>query len=134
MASTITASQSRLEWWICCLAHMAEWNEIPAQLSNDSEFCNLFRAAELANFSVAEQKHYFKQLDSGRNMKYALEYQWQKGIDEGLSQGIEQGLALDKIEVVKGMLAKGCDWSFICDITGLNNKTYKALKAKYEGR
>jgi len=134
VASTITASQSRLEWWICCLAHMAEWNEIPAQLSNDSEFCNLFRAAELANFSVAEQKHYFKQLDSGRNMKYALEYQWQKGIDEGLSQGIEQGLALDKIEVVKGMLAKGCDWSFICDITGLNNKTYKALKAKYEGR
>jgi len=75
-------------------------------------------------------------------MKFALEYQWQKGINEGLSQGIEQGieqglergLAIEKISVVEGMLAKGCDWNFIRDITGLDDKTYHALKMKYKDR
>jgi len=143
VASTITASQSRLEWWICCLAHMAEWNEIPALLSTDSEFCNLFRAAELANFSITEQKLYFKQLDSGRNMKYALEYQWQKGIDEGLSLGIEQGVSKGlaqgltqgieqaKLHDIEQMLAKGCDWKFIQDITNIKSADFETLQTKY---
>ena len=59
----------------------------------------------------------------------------QKGIDKGLElgieQGIERGLELDKLDVIVGMLAKGCDWSFIESITHLDQAGYEALKIKH---
>lgn len=51
----------------------------------------------------------------------------QKGID----QGMEQGLELEKLEVIQGMLAKGFDWQTIQDITHLDQAGYKALQAKH---
>ena len=51
----------------------------------------------------------------------------QKGIDEGL----EQGLELDKLNVIDAMLSKGCDWTFIESITHLDQAGYEALKAKH---
>jgi len=56
-------------------------------------------------------------------MKYALEYQWQKGIDESLSQGIEH----KEVEVITRMLAQNYDWKAITIITGLDQVAYKAL-------
>jgi len=54
-----------------------------------------------------------------------------QGIAEGISQGITEGLERDKIEVIEGMLAKGCDWSFIQDITHLDQQGFENLKSKY---
>ena len=56
-------------------------------------------------------------------MKYALEYQWQKGIDESLSQGIEH----KEVEVITRMLAQNYDWKAITIITGLDKVAYKTL-------
>ncbi len=51
----------------------------------------------------------------------------QKGID----QGMEQGLELEKLEVIQGMLAKGFDWQTIQDITHLDQAGYETLQAKH---
>ena len=76
-------------------------------------------------------------------MKYALEYQWQKGIDEGLSLGIEQGVSKGlaqgltqgieqaKLHDIEQMLAKGCDWKFIQEITNINSAEFETLQTKY---
>ena len=60
-------------------------------------------------------------------MQNALDY----ALQEGLTKGIAEGLELDKIEVVQGMLAKGFDWQTIQDITHLNQTGFELLKAKH---
>ena len=55
----------------------------------------------------------------------------QKGVEQGIEQGIAEGLELKQIDVVHGMLAKGCDWDFIQDITQLNPTSFEALQAKH---
>ena len=61
------------------------------------------------------------------HMKNALDY----AIATGEARGFERGLELDKIDVIQGMLAKGCEWSFIEDITHLNQSGYEALRVKH---
>ena len=127
----IEAPQTRLDWWMCCLAHMPEWSEPPCMLKQDPIFRNLFCAAEFARFTAEEKKLYLKKLDARRGMKYALEYQWQKGIEEGIEKGFERGLYLEKMNIIESMLAKGCDWQFIQDITHLGSADFAELKQKY---
>ena len=55
----------------------------------------------------------------------------QKGVEQGIEQGIIEGLELKQIEVIQGMLAKGCDWQFIQDITHLNPSSFEVLRAKH---
>jgi len=43
----------------------------------------------------------------------------QEGRTEGLEQGLEQGIRASKLEDARRMLARGCDWGFITDITGI---------------
>jgi len=60
-----------------------------------------------------------------------LREEHQKGVEQGIDQGIIEGLELEKIEVIQGMLAKGCDWQFIQDITHLNPTSFEELQAKH---
>jgi predicted transposase/invertase (TIGR01784 family) len=50
-----------------------------------------------------------------RGMKKGLE----QGREEGLEQGLEKGLRQKALEDARKMLAKGCDWAFITEITGI---------------
>ena len=55
---------------------------------------------------------------------------------KGLQKGIEQErkrLDLEKVAMVQGMLAKGCDWRFIRDITHLDQAGFEALQEKLSG-
>ncbi|HSQ41127.1 MAG TPA: Rpn family recombination-promoting nuclease/putative transposase [Fibrobacteraceae bacterium] len=120
-----------LELWTCSLAHMVGWSQPPKELDMESPIGHLLEAAKFANFTVEEQKAYLQGQDQRRDMKYALEYKWQKGFEEGISQGIAEGLEVKQIDVVTEMLAKGCDWTFIQDITHLNQTGYEALRKKH---
>ena len=55
-----------------------------------------------------------------------------KGILEGLEQGLQRGLDLEKIAIIQGMLVKGYGWNVIEDITHLDEAAFCALKEKYE--
>jgi len=50
---------------------------------------------------------------------------------KGMERGMERGMELEKLDVIRNLLAKGCDWAFIESITHLNQTGYEALKAKY---
>ena len=43
----------------------------------------------------------------------------QRGEQRGIERGIEQGLRKKALEDARKMLARGCDWEFVTDITGL---------------
>jgi predicted transposase/invertase (TIGR01784 family) len=38
---------------------------------------------------------------------------------EGIEEGIEQGIRTSKLEDARKMLDRGCDWAFVTDITGI---------------
>lgn len=56
----------------------------------------------------------------------------QRGMEEGMEKGMEQGLELDKLDVIRGMLDKGGDWSFMESIVHLDQAGYEALKRKHD--
>ena len=49
----------------------------------------------------------------------------------GEERGIERGLALDKIDVIQGLLKKGFDWSLIFDVTHVDQAGFEELKSKF---
>ena len=46
-------------------------------------------------------------------------------------KGIDQGLELEKLEVIQNLLAKSMDWAFIESVTHLDQAGYEALQAKH---
>ena len=50
---------------------------------------------------------------------------------EERQKGLEQGLELEKLDVISGMLAKGFDWGTIEAIAHLDQTGYEALIAKH---
>jgi len=46
---------------------------------------------------------------------------------EGLSEGIEQA----KLQDIEMMLAKGCVWTFIQNITSISSAEFEVFQAKY---
>jgi hypothetical protein len=40
-------------------------------------------------------------------------------IQEGEAKGLEQGIRSSKLETARNLLAKGCDWEFVTDVTGI---------------
>jgi hypothetical protein len=49
----------------------------------------------------------------------------QLGIEQGREQGIEKGIEQGKLETVTKMLAKGCKWDFIEEVTGISEDCYR---------
>lgn len=66
------------------------------------------------------------------NPKSAFAKELREEHAKGLQEGVERGLALDKIDVVAGMLANGLDWDLIQKIAHLDQAGYEALSAKYK--
>ena len=49
----------------------------------------------------------------------------EKGIEQGVEKGIEKGIEKGKLETVAKMLAKGCKWDFIEEVTGITEASYR---------
>ena len=42
-----------------------------------------------------------------------------EGVAKGIQQGLERGIRASKLEDARRMLDRGCEWSFVTDITGI---------------
>ena len=61
---------------------------------------------------------------------YLLDDRYQKGIEEGRAEGMEEGMSQRSLEIARKMLAKGMDEASIIDMTGLTAEEIKLLKAE----
>lgn len=50
---------------------------------------------------------------------------------KGKTEGLEQGIALNKIAIVQALLADGCDWKLIQNATQLDQAGFEDLKKKF---
>lgn len=72
----------------------------------------------------AEKRKAFAELDA-----YLPDYK-QRLLEQGLAQGLEQGIALAKRETVRAMAARHFDSTLIADVTGLSVDQIKAILAE----
>ena len=80
---TIDELDNHLDKWLFLLKHLAELNDRPDPLQ-EGVFSDLFAAAEIANFSQAEQNNYQNSLKYYRDMNNVVDTSRQEGRKEGV--------------------------------------------------
>ena len=83
---TIDELDSHLDKWLFLLKHLAELNDRPDPLQ-EGVFSDLFAAAEIANFSQAEQNNYQNSLKYYRDMNNIVDTSRQEGVIKGIEIG-----------------------------------------------
>ena len=85
---------------------------------------------EVSGFTDAELRAYDKFWDSVSVERTLLDDRYQKGMEKGRAEGIEEGMSQRSLEIARKMLAKGMDEASIMDMTGLTAEEIKLLKAE----
>ena len=104
--------------------------EIPSDLLNDPEIGKAVEELEISGFSDAELRAYDKFWDSVSVERTLIDDSYQKGMEKGRAEGIEEGMSQRSLEIARKMLAKGMDEAPIMDMTGLTAEEIKLLKAE----
>ncbi len=87
---SVNELETHRDKWLFVLKHLAELTDLP-DLLQDSIFSQLFKVAEIANFSRIEQDSYQNSLKYYRDMNNLVNTSRQEGKEEGLEEGIELG-------------------------------------------
>lgn len=76
--------------WLYLFRYLAKLEDRPAALQ-ERIFTRLFRAAEIASYSIEERQNYEVSLKKHRDIKNAIDTALEKGRAEGLEEGLELG-------------------------------------------
>ena len=101
--------------------------EIPPQLDTEY-FRDLFKSAEIANFTPSEKRKYRKDMMDQQSIAMGIKFQRRVGREEGLKEGLEKGLEKGRLEIARAMIANGCDSSLISKCTGLSEEEVNGLR------
>jgi len=104
--------------------------EIPTDLLNDPEIGKAVEELEISGFSDAELRAYDKFWDSVSVERTLIDDSYQKGMEKGRAEGIEEGMNQRSLEIGRKMLANGMDEASVMDMTGLTAEEIKLLKAE----
>lgn len=104
--------------------------EIPREL--DTEFFReLFKSAEISNFTPSEKRKYRKDMMDKQSIAMGIKFQRRVGREEGLAEGRAEGLAEGRAEsrlaIARLMLANGCDSALVIKCTGLSEEELEKL-------
>ena len=107
----------------CYVMHNIEkLKEIPPQL--DTEFFReLFKSAEIANFTPAERRKYRKDMMDEQSIIQNQRFHERKGREEGRAEGRAEGLQ----QAARAMVADGMDPKLVARYTGLKPEEIETL-------
>ena len=109
--------ESHFDKWLYALKNMPSLDEVPDSLQEEV-FLQLFRTAEIAQFSEKEYQAYLDSLKVLRDNANTLDYAVEKGREEGREEGriqekrgsalkmIEEGIPLDTVSRITGLSAE----------------------------
>jgi predicted transposase/invertase (TIGR01784 family) len=132
---------TQLDKWFFILKNLHSLLDKPIDWQEEV-FRHLFEVSDKSNLDENNRTPFEESETEYNTMKNALDFAIQDGIEQGIAQGIERGiekgiergLALDKIEVIEGMLANGCEWDFILKITHVDEAGFAELKRKFPSK
>ena len=100
------------------------------ELLHQAQYLPSVEELEISGFTDAELRAYDKFWDSVSVERTLLDDRYQKGMEKGRAEGIEEGMSQRSLEIARKMLAKGMDEASIMDMTGLTAEEIKLLKAE----
>ena len=100
------------------------------ELIQQQQYLPTTEELEISGFTDAELRAYDKFWDSVSVERTLLDDRYQKGMEKGRAEGIEEGMSQRSLEIARKMLAKGMDEASIMDMTGMTAEDIKLLKAE----
>ncbi|ETD69366.1 hypothetical protein V757_08910 [Pelistega indica] len=96
---------------------------MPHQFITDDTFREIFRKANVANMTAQQVEYFIRQNKYHWNHMISLDIKYnegkEKGIQEGINIGKEEGSHEAMISTAKKLKARGTDTALIHDVTGL---------------
>ncbi len=115
--------ETRFDKWLYVIKNLNRLERIPEKLQ-ERIFEKFFETAEIAKFTPRQVNSYEDSLKYYRDLKNSLD----TARDEGMLEGIEQGIEQEKIAVAKQGLKKGLSVEDIADLTGLSKNQIENLR------
>ncbi|GHU89737.1 hypothetical protein FACS1894155_07180 [Bacteroidia bacterium] len=122
---TLEELTTHFERWIYLLRYLPKLSDRPVELQG-RVFDMLFRAAEIAQFTPIEMEKYNKSVLEYSDVRDAVEYARETGLEEGIGIGFEKGI----ISIVRKCLEKNMPVEDIADLTGLSEEQILKEKEK----
>jgi predicted transposase/invertase (TIGR01784 family) len=119
---------SHLDYWLYYLNNLADTTKIPEILKQDELIEEAFSVAEFLALDKDEQFEYQQDLKARWDNKACLDFAKETGMEQGIKEGIKEGEKKAKIKIAKNLLLANMDMKFICETTGLDQKTIEGLK------
>lgn len=111
------------DYWLYLLREVSKLESIPESVPKDSSFGSFFTAAMRANFSEQENLDYEKAMMNELDYENAMI----TAKEEGIEEGIEKGMATERIRMAKAMKSKGFTAQDISECTGFSVEEIMAL-------
>lgn len=108
---TVDQLETRFDKWLYVIRNLNRLDKVPEKLK-ERIFEKLFETAEIAKFTPDQVRSYEDSLKYYRDLKNSLDTAKEEG----------------KLEIAKGMIAKGYEVSEIIDLTGLTKQQIESLK------
>ena len=118
--------ESHFDKWLYALKNMPSLDEVPDSLQEEV-FLQLFRTAEIAQFSEKEYQAYLDSLKVLRDNANTLDYTVEKAREEGLEEGREEGRIQEKRGSALKMIEEGIPLDTVSRITGLSAEELQRL-------
>ena len=129
-SKALTPEASFADNFCYVMRNIENLTEIPPEL-NTEFFRELFKSAEIANFTAAERRRYRKDMMDEQSIIMGQRFHErigrEQGRKEGLEEGRHEGSQETKAQIAKAMLADGQDASVISKYTGLSADEIAAL-------
>ena len=118
--------------WLYVLKNLSYLDKRPAALK-EKIYTKLFKEAEIAKFTLNEQREYEDCLKAYRDIKNSLDTALEQGIEQGRAEGIEEGIeegmqkgrAKERTEIATAMLLRGMDMKTVAELTGITEEELK---------
>lgn len=129
-----------LENFYYCLRYICELKNCPEPLQIIK---NLFDAAEVAAMDSQEKIKYLREMNTERDIRNQMQYQYDMGLEEGIErgfdkgvekgieigfgQGLEKGIEKEAMRMAAKLKSLGIEMSIILESTGLTPEQIEAL-------
>jgi predicted transposase/invertase (TIGR01784 family) len=129
LSDMIEKVKTSLDIWMAFLTRheLLDRSNLPKEL-DDTSLKKALSVLEVMNFTTEEREAYEDHLKWLRIEANTLKKYENKGREQGIKEGIQQGTESRNIEIAKNMLKKGSDTGFIQEVTGLSKEAIEKLK------
>ena len=121
---------SELEKWVFSMRNMHKLKDKPSNF-NENSLTRLYDLSKFANFDTNEYQLYKNSLMFVSDYKNTIEYAKEEGREigraEGRAEGREEGREMERIAIVKKMLASGMTAEQISELTQIPIEQIKQL-------